>query len=169
MKKYLLILLGIGMIMTACKPSEKNYKLAYETARQIEREGLDDGVFELMQQDALPPMVRVMGDSVRVKRVALKWYYTPAGVDSGKPIQPANYNVAVSMFKMPTNAKAQADAIAQEGYRSCVMLHRNDTYYVIAGAVETLDSAARLSSKYLSTHSSGYVGLSCPVALQPLR
>ena len=167
--RKLLIFIAVGLLLAACKPSENNYKLAYDTARRLEREGLDDGVFELMQQEALPPMVHVLGDSVRVKRVALKWYYTPAAIDSGRPIEPAAYNVAVSMFKMPTNAKAQADAIAAEGYRSCVMRHRSDTYYVIAGAVESLDSAARLSSRYLSTHKSGYVGLTCPVALQPIR
>ena len=168
MRKFIFFF-AAGLLLVACKPSENNYKLAYDTARRVEREGLDDGVFELMQQEALPPMVRVMGDSVRIKRVNLKWYYTPAAVDSGKRIEPGAYNVAVSVFKMPTNAKAQADAIAAEGYRSCVMLNNGNNYYVIAGVAESLDSAAHLSSRYLSTHNSGYVGLTCPVALQPIR
>jgi len=157
------------VVLAACKPSEKNYRLAYETAQRQAREGLDEGVYELMQAESLPPMIHVMGDSVRVQRLPLQWYYSPLAVDSGKRILPAAYNVAISVYKMPTNARAHADALADEGYRAVVMQSGVGSYYVMAGCTEALDSAAHLSSEYIKRHENGFVGIPCPIAIQPVR
>ena len=108
-----------------------------------------------------------MGDSVRVERKPLVWFYTPQAVDSGRPHDPAPYNLAISRYKMATNARAHADALAGEGYSSYVFRSGRDLYYVMAALLPTLDSAAHASSQFLITHKEGYVGIPCPIAIQP--
>ena len=166
--RKLLIAFAVLIALGACKPSEENYRLAYETARQRDREGLDEGVYELMQQEKLPPMIHVLGDSVRVQRLPLAAFYCP-GADSVKTCVPQAYNVAVALYKMPTNARAHADRLADEGYHSVVLKSGASLYYVMAGLVESLDSAARLSRRYDMSHAGEYIGIPCPVAIQPLR
>lgn len=169
MRKVLPFIALILLALSACKPSEKNYRIAYETAQQRAREGLDSGVYELMQQEELPPMIHVLGDSVRLQRLPLQWFYSPVAVDSGKPLQPAAYNVAVGKYRMPANARAQADNLAARGLRSAVFLSKNTHYYVMAGMYNDLDSAARLSSRLLREMPEQFVGMPCPVAIQPIH
>lgn len=161
-----ILCLVAGALLCGCKPSEKNYRLAYETAQAKAREGLDDDVYEAMLRDELPPLIHIMGDSVRVQRVNLNWFYTPQSVDSGKSQEPLPYNLAVALYKMPVNARAHANDLAQEGYASCVMRSGTDKYYVIAARSGSLDSIAHASSAYIATHEPPYPGLPCVVALQ---
>lgn len=166
--RKLFIAVVVLITLGACKPSENNYRLAYETAMQRDREGLEEGVYELIQQEKLPPMIHVLGDSVRVQRLPLAAFYCP-GADSIDKCVPQCYNVAVARYKMPTNARAHADRLAGEGYRSAVLKSGASLYYVMAGLVESLDSAARLARKYDLSHAGEYIGIPCPVAIQPLR
>lgn len=168
--KRILIYVGAGLLLlSACKPTEKNYRTAYETAMAREQQDVDPDILRQMKAEELPPMVRVMGDSVRVKRMPIAWYYTPAQVDSGKRISPANYNVCVANYKMPANAKAHAESLAERGFRSAVMSQGQTRFFVMAGMVSTLDSAAHLSSRLLRDYPHEYVGQPCPIAIQPVR
>lgn len=164
----LFIAVVVLITLGACKPSENNYRLAYETAMQRDREGLEEGVYELIQQEKLPPMIHVLGDSVRVQRLPLAAFYCP-GTDSLDKCMPQYYNVAVALYKMPTNARAHADRLAGEGYHSAVLKSGASLYYVMAGLVESLDSAARLARMYDLSHAGEYIGIPCPIAIQPLR
>jgi len=168
MRKLLYCVAALALLV-GCKPSEKHYKIAYETAQQRAREGLDEGIYELMQKESLPPLKHIGEDSVRVQRMRMIWFYTPAAVDSGRRIDPAPYNLAVALYSMPTNARAHADAIAEEGYRAVVLKTGSDKYYVMAGLTQTLDSAARLATRYEATHRGRFIGIPCPIAIEALR
>lgn len=168
MRKFLIAIAALAFL-SGCKPSEKNYRLAYETAQQRAREGLDEGVYEQMQQEMLPPMVRVLGDSVRVQRLPLAVYYVPAQPDTASMKMPGAYNVAVAKYKMPTNARSHAESLVAEGYAAAVLKSGTSLYYVMAGLTESLDSAARLARRYDAVHKCMYIGIPCPIAIQPVR
>lgn len=163
-----LALLGVcALTLWACKPSERNYRLAYETAQQKARAGIDDDIFELMQAEELPPWRRTATDSVRTIAAPVIWHYTPAAVDSGGRIDPAPYNLIVGKYSMPTNARAQADRLATQGYRSHVLRTGQPIYYVVAVASASLDTIASAAHDYARRFPKGIVALPQPLCLIP--
>lgn len=167
--KYLAPVAALALLtgLAACKPSEKNYRLAYETAQQKARAGLDEGVYEMMQAEELPPFMRSATDSVRALAAPVIWQYTPQAVDSGRRLDPAPYNLAVGKYKMLTNARGQADNLAAAGWRSCILRTGEPVYYVVAAQSSSLDSIAAEARRYAREYPRGVVALPCPVALIP--
>ena len=109
--------------LACCKPTEKNYRLAYELAQQKARENLDDAEYAMMLEEEQPPLVHAGDDSIRARTLPLMWQYSPQSLDSGRRADPLRYNLAVGMYTMLTNAKAHADKLCRFSqklfYRSC--------------------------------------------------
>lgn len=174
-------------LFTGCKPTEKNYKAAYDVAlkkRQQESgdasersEGhrliTDDGprtiaaagrewhysVINLSQADGAAAGGKSVGtrpDKPASPDAAVKTQLTESS-DENKWV------VAVSRYRMPTNARSQvADLLSQGFSGALVMKDASDRYYSVAGRFATLEEAGRcalrLTAKLAATAFVGFDG-----------
>lgn len=159
--RYILLalpLLGILCAATGCKPSEKNYKAAYdatlrkrEAAKKMEQE-IAPGV-ELVYENA-PARQTVEGMEVYVKTLHLRC------LEKGEQL-PKPFMVAVGMYNLPTNARSQVADLKAEGYSGAVaMIDMQSRYFAMAASFDSLAEAARFVKTFQEKHPSmPYVGL----------
>ena len=166
LKYSLVALVGLSLFV-ACKPTERNYKLAYDKARQKARQGLTDEQYDIMLLNSLPPYRHTLTDSVRTFAEPVIWQYTPLAVDSGRKQTPAPYNLTVGKYSMLTNAKAHADRLAGDGWRSVVLRNGEPVYYVVVKMSANLDTIARAAHDYAARYPNGTVALHEPMAIVP--
>lgn len=164
---YIILAVGVVLLAGGCKTTEKNYRQAYEKAQQKARDGLEEGVYELMVQESLPPYRHTATDSVRVMGEHLLWQYTPETVDSGRQIMPKEYNLAVAKYSMLTNAKAHADRLAGEGWRAVLLRNGEPLYYVVVKMSASLDTIAGAAHEYARRYPGGCVAMPEPIAIVP--
>ncbi len=173
--KYTRICAGITAVaalisLACCKPTEKNYRLAYELAQQKARENLDDAEYAMMLEEEQPPLVHAGDDSIRARTLPLMWQYSPQSLDSGRRADPLRYNLAVGMYTMLTNAKAHADNLVAKGWHSVVFRSGGKpSYYVVAMRSDSLDRVATEARRYIRENPNGIVGMREPVAIMPRR
>ena len=143
-KKILLVCGVAAMVLAGCKPTEKNYRAAYDAAvgkRQAEQAALAaDG---LISEDAPRPMY-MDGDTIYFSNDIVKADHEMKAV-----------NVAVAMFKMSTNARSGAKALQEAGFDAFPAQAVGDKWYVIAGTFEDLP-AARTFIKDFAAKNPGY-------------
>lgn len=156
------------LLSSACKPTEKNYKAAYDKAQEKARQGLATEEYEQMLLNSLPSYERTATDSVRTFVEGVVWQYTPLAVDSGARISPARYNLAVGKYTMLTNAKAHADRLAAEGWRATVFRNGEPEYFVVVKISESLDTVAKAAHDFTARYPGGTVKLHEPMAITPL-
>ena len=92
----------------SCKPSEKNYKAAYEMAQKKEHEGLDDELFAKIKSENMPKLIILGGDSVNMapqEPILISWQ---PGSENKFVAKAPLYNLVVGEYRNPTNAKAHA-------------------------------------------------------------
>lgn len=154
-------------LFVACKPTEKNYKMAYDRAKEKARQGLTDAEYEMMTLNELPGYMHSPTDSVRAFTEGLIWQYTPAAVDSGRKADPAAFNLAVGKYTMLTNAKAHADRLASDGWRSRIFRTGGAVYYVVVKMSNNLDTVAQAARDYVARYPHGTVALHEPMAIIP--
>ena len=146
------------LLLVGCKPTERNYQAAYEAAQQKrQKEGVDPDMIlpagGLQRLDA-PKQVEVDGEKVNVKRLWMKY------VGEGEAPSRSRYSVAVSRYKMPTNAKAQAANLKASGLPAYPAEGSDAYFYVVAGDYPDLPAAASFAKEYASGHpASQIVGL----------
>lgn len=144
--------------ITGCKPTEKNYKAAYDAAiakrakDSKPNEDVPEGV-ELIREGA-PRRTLVAGDTLWVRTEPLSGY----GADASTPV--AHYNIVIASYKMPANAAAQSANFAAEGWKSRVLKNRDELFYVVAAQCSTIEETASqlrtFKKRYPRMH---YVGL----------
>lgn len=144
------------MGLSSCKPTEKNYKAAYDAALG-KREAMKADLGVDLQEGALqqvdgPQLKKVDGVEVYVlnKRIV------PA--EDGKKL-PGHYNVAVGEYKMVTNSRAQSEDLKAEGYDSFPAKDSAGMHYTIAGSFPTLKEALAFYQEYKAKADRVYVGL----------
>lgn len=159
MKKYLIPCLLLSFLsLIGCKPTEKNYKEAYDVALQKRKAASTDADI-VIPAGALhkigEPMVKVVdGDTIKIAVEHLKF-------EGGREDAMKKWNVAVAKYKMPTNCASQTNNLFSEGYKAFYVLNPEGYYYVIAGSFDTLDEAKNFAGEYISRHkSTTFVGLS---------
>lgn len=142
-------------MFVGCKPTEKNYKSAYDAALAKRQEAVAEQMRPatgLLSDDG--PQLRVVeGDSVYVLKERIR-------MQDGAAV-PGRWAVAVAVYKMDTNAKASASDLRAQGFPAAfVAKAAGGKYYTVVSAVETLDSA-RVASKVfrMSLPQYPYVGL----------
>lgn len=138
-----------------CKPTESNYKAAYDAA-QKKRQAVDaDMVLPAGGLQSIDgPRKRVVdGDSLYVVKEHLKF-------TGGLEKVMHRWNVAVSAYKMPTNCAAQVSELYTKGYKAFSVENAEGRFYVVAGAFDTLEEAAVFAREYRATHKpSEFIGL----------
>lgn len=158
-----MLLTGI-VALSGCKPTEKNYKAAYDAAlakRQAENNDPDLNIPVNGYQRIGDPGKKTVGGKsydylfARVKPLA-----------DNVEMQP--YNVAVAVYKMPTNCEAQAKDLRSAGYQALGAKTGDDRYYVIIGTYPTVEEAASAADAYAAKNKEAvYVGLGeSPLILQ---
>ena len=130
-----------ALMFIGCKPTEKNYKAAYDAALSRRQEVAQEQMRPAsgMLSDDGPQMRVVDGDTVYVLRERLRM---PAGTRV-----PGKWCVGVGVFRMDTNAKAAVAALGESGCpEAFVAKAAGGKFYSVAAYASSLDSA-RLAAK----------------------
>lgn len=144
-----------ALLLASCKPTEKNYKAAYDAALEKREAAMREQMIPttgLMSDDG-PQMRVVEGDTVYVLREALR---------RGEPSRKVGgWSVAVALYKMETNARANVENLVSEGYAPAFVARAgSEKWYAVVATVSTLDSARMVSSDFRRSHPGyPYVGL----------
>lgn len=156
MKRNIWFAVFLSMIVFAgCKPTEDNYRKAYDAAKAKREAANAEAMIPttgLLNDDGIS-LKMVEGDSVFVTRDRLRR-------DPESNYEVKSYNVAVGVYKMNTNAKAQAAALKEEGYNSFASQTTGDRWYTIAGGFDTLDETRKFINEFKKKHPGyPYIGL----------
>lgn len=131
----LTLLLAVGLL-ASCKPTENNYRQAYDAAKAKREAANAEAMMPttgLLNDDGTSLKI-VNGDSLFVSKDRLRR-------DPEQPDILKTYNVAVGVYKMNTNAKAQAAALCEKGYDAHAVQTTGDRWYALAGGFDSLDEA----------------------------
>lgn len=139
------VMAAVGFV--GCKPTEKNYKAAYDAALQKREAAVaadaDLGIPEGGLQQLDGPQRRVVnGDTVYLLVERIRFF-------DGEEHEMHKYNVAVSGYKMKTNCAAQVSDLFTKGYKAFGARNAEGTFYVIAGSFDTLDEAAAFDKAFV--------------------
>lgn len=152
-----------ALMLVGCKPTEKNYRTAYEAALQKREQAAREQMRPatgLLSDDG--PQLRMLGnDSVYVQKERM---FTL----DGKRLR-GGWAVAVGLFKIDTNAKASARDLQTAGIsRAFPAKVSGGRYYAVADTVATLDEAGRVAEDFRDKFPDyPYVGLpAAPVLIQ---
>lgn len=100
--------LALVALLPACKPSEKNYKAAYDLAQKRDRENLDDEIYAKLKTEGMPKLITYGTDSVYLApREPLLILWQPGSANTAVTTAPA-YNLVVGDYRNPANARAHA-------------------------------------------------------------
>lgn len=152
---YVIPLFMLLVLFVGCKPTEANYRKAYEAAKSkreaAEREQMLPATG--LQSDDGPQLRVIAGDSIYVSRGVFRG---PKG-----EIPPAPWLLAVGTYKMHTNAEASVEALRAEGWkRALPMRDADDKWYAIAAGAPTLDSIRAVAADFRKKHPGyPYIGL----------
>lgn len=161
-----ILILLVLIAVSSCKPTEKNYKAAYDAALGKRESAMADIDVNLpagsLQQVDGPHLKEV--DGVKVYLLNRRLKPEVPGIPEMK--LPGRYNVAVGTYKMNTNCIAQAEALKEEGYQAFAAKDTEGEYYTVAGSFLTLEEAVKFYQEYQSGNNRVYVGLpSSPVII----
>ena len=157
MKKIFLIV-AIAGLMVSCKPSEKNYKAAYDKAheaalRRAEAERMS-ATGDKLEQLHGPKIEIVKGDTI---------YVTPdltSPIGETAPGETGKVGIAVAKYSMPTNAKRHTEDIKKEFPNAFVATDGQENYYVTIQRVESLQDAVDPIRVFIAGHPDfRYIGL----------
>ena len=159
--KYLILLFAI-FILVGCKPTEKNYKAAYDAAVAKREKSNTEAMLAadgLISDDG-PVKKVIAGESLYVveeRTVALD-----------KEHKVRAYSVAVAEFKMQTNARSGAEYLISKGYDALVAKAIGDRYYVLAGSFDNQEEARDCYLRFVKEFPDySYIGLpSSPVIVR---
>lgn len=151
MKAKSLIICSVAAVLAlaACKPTEQNYRSAYDAALKKKNISTGDADLNLpagkLQQFDGPREREVAGGKVKTMSVRLKRI-------GGYECEPRSWSVAVAAYKMPTNCEAHTARLEKEGYKAFYAETPEGLYYIIAGTFDALDEAAEFARDYSSKH-----------------
>lgn len=150
----MVVLLG-AMALTGCKPTEKGYRQAYDAAKAKREAAAREQMLPVqgLQSDDGPQLRVVDGDSIYVLRERLRTE------DSKRA--PKTWLLAVGVYKMNTNARANAINLQADGYTDATWLRGpDDKWYTVAQGAGSLDSLRVMNREFKRRHRDyPYVGL----------
>lgn len=122
---------------TSCKSSEANYRAAYDTTiqRQREKEGVDSATYARIEAERTANTAMISGDSVRM--VSDRVNIVDGTTSDLKP-----YGVVVGEYKQLFNARSFRNRLKGKGHPAYVVKNSESTYYVIAKGLDTAPEAA---------------------------
>ncbi len=136
--------------LTGCKPTENNYKAAYDAAlakresADADRQAMAEG-HQILTLDG-PQKREIDGAEVYVetRRVRPEGEWAP----SSRP----RYMVGVGVYRMGANAKALAERLRSEGYDAFLGRDSDDRLWVVIPAGTHIKEAAAICSEFERKH-----------------
>ena len=146
LKNTLWIAAAIFLLFPACKPTEKNYRQAYEIAKQKkikEKTDPDLDIPELISENT-PSTQKIGGIDAKVLTMHLKQHlHTP---------ETHKYNIAVAAYKMQANAIDHVDRLVAAGAKAYIAENKDHILYVVYAGADTPEDAAAAYSALISSH-----------------
>lgn len=144
--KHILLMAAAATLATGCKPTEKNYRQAYEVAK-AKKDYVDPdteiltGGHKLLEEES--SNWKIIGtDTLQVQHFHLK----PA---DGVWPEEGPYRLAVAMFKMDTNSKSLLADISKKGtMKPVIATDGKERHFIIAGSATTADSLEKVLSTF---------------------
>ncbi len=137
MKKYLSILVFacIMLLVTSCKSSESNYRMAYEKAKAAMNDGVSAETTARIETEKKSNTAVIAGDSLRLitDRVNI--------VDDKSAVMKP-FGVVVGEYKQLFNARSFRDRLKKEGQPAYVVMNGERMYFVVAHGFDTSVEAA---------------------------
>lgn len=136
------------MLLPACKPTEKNYKAAYDAAIQKrQKDATDPDIYipggKLIDDNA-PQTQTIGGKEYFVRYEPLKL------IDGEGPLQ--RYNVAVAAYKMNANALSHRERLSQDYSGAIVAQNDKEMLIVCIGSYATPEEAAQSVTRFTERH-----------------
>lgn len=159
MKKYIILpIIGFTLILTGCKPTEKNYQDAYEKAyaaaqrrAAAEHESLEGLPVESMTDER---METVDGETFMVSDKRLK----PVEADSVAP--EGKYGVAVAHYSMSTNARMHLENLKKDFPEAFLAKDGAEHFYVIISRVAKMSDVPSIIRRFREKYPDfRYIGL----------
>lgn len=158
MRKILMITcLGILLagVCSSCKPTEKNYKAAYEAAQKKRMKDASD-------PDILIPQGGLINDDTpgieTIDSVKTYVRYEPLKLIEGK--QPLKrFNVAIASFKMTANAKASYEELLANYPDAVLLQSAKDVYYVCIISTSDKSQAVKALRDFHNSVKGVYLGI----------
>jgi cell division protein FtsN len=140
---------------TGCKPTENNYRTAYETATKHKQEAAVDEDIDLtnvIMEDTPKRATTEYGDAyVR---------YDLLSVYGDAPKKLSRFNVALGSYKMRANAESDAEQLRSSGYDAFIMQDGKSVLYVMAGSFDNINDAVAFLNEFKKKNPDRpYVGL----------
>ncbi|MDE7154042.1 MAG: SPOR domain-containing protein [Muribaculaceae bacterium] len=135
MKQLLILTIACLSLLTACKPSEKNYRQAYEAAKAKEdATPLEETIYANIRKEARNQTVIFGNDTI-----PMTTQYVSFTTEAGGDVKNFHrYNIVVAQFKQLFNAKAMLRRTIDAGYPDAFVVQtREPLYYVVARSVVT--------------------------------
>lgn len=127
-------LLALAAAFTACKPSEKNYRQAYERTLEGRGDGdyLDSTIYNKFRVQGRPAFVTVGADTLhyRIERIG----YTKG--EGATPSTAARYQLIVGQFKQIFNAREMRRRMIDGGYKNAFIIQTGEPLYYVAALSE---------------------------------
>lgn len=160
----LLGFLLISGVATSCKPTEKNYRSAYDVANEkrerdnMEREerSREMGLSEGMLNDYPGVSIIGIGDSTVYSK----------HLNFQRADSVADYAVSVATFRMESNAGAMAADLNRDKWHGCRALKAQDLFYIIIGDVSQPEETLPVIDKFKKENPDWqYVGQPGPLVI----
>ncbi len=143
MKKVLFIIAIAFLTVIGCKPTEENYRAAYEKAREKQSETGDSLTTAQFRQSQQPRLMSVGADTLPVMT-----FYIGRDADFGNKDSIRKYCVVVGRFKQVFNARSMAERLVAGGFNEAFVVHDAQGYYYVAcNSTDLPDEAGRLLEK----------------------
>lgn len=142
--KIIIAALALLPALSACKPTEKGYREAYDAARNKRELARQENMLPAtgLRSDDGPQLRIIEGDTIYVDRQILRT------ADGRKPEK--KWYLAVGVYKMDTNAKASVTALHEKGWKEAVSLKgQGGKWYSMAVGAGTLDSIRTESAIFM--------------------
>lgn len=161
---YLLPVLAVALLWS-CKPSEKNYKEAYDRtmARDSVRTEFNETIYGRFRRDVKEYQAVSDNDTVNVRTTRV-WVVADEGV-SGQQMK--KYCVVVGEFKQLLNARSMRDRFNAGGYPNAFIVQTPEPYYYVIAASDTQLPIAMSFTERLKKESPIPLKLPCPYILVP--
>ncbi len=163
MKK--IIYFAVLLVFTACKPTEANYRKAYEAAKaHTDQTGVIEGtVYEAIRSKGISGGIVTDGDTIPLITVPVK---LSAALDV--PPTVTRYNVALAQFKQRFNAKSLMSRVQHLGFENATIVQNAEPlYYVIVPGANTTDEAILLFRDVVRVSDSIQLRAPYPLVLTP--
>lgn len=148
MRLYTIIILALAALLTGgCKPSEANYRAAYEKAVEGRENdnGIDDTIYGGVRRSMGTSNVTLSdSSSIEVRHIGVRITKDGGGIRENL----RRYNIIAGQFKQLFNARSMRERLADNGYPGAFLVETSEPYYyVVAISVDTPEEAAAALEK----------------------